>query len=180
MRRAIELTLTSDLAAPAPEVWAHASSMAGVNDELRPWVRMTHPADATDLASVDVPLGEVIIHSWLLAFGVVPFDRHALGLDEVHDDGAAGGAFVEESTSWLQRRWRHERTVVARGSGCVVTDRLVVQPRAPVGRLVRPVIAALFRHRHRRLVQRFGGAGAPVRSPRGGRPGTAERTGGAV
>ena len=33
----------SRLAAPADRVWAHATSMRGVNSELFPLVRMTHP-----------------------------------------------------------------------------------------------------------------------------------------
>lgn len=165
MPRAFEVRLESDLRAPAGSVWRHASSMAGVNAELGPWIRMTHPLQATDLASVEVPLGEVAFHSWLLALGVVPFDRHSLRLVEVHDRGEDGGGFVEESTSWMQRRWRHERTVEPAADGSKVSDRLLVEPRLPLTAPVRWLVTALFRHRHRRLVRRFGaGSGAPVRS----------------
>jgi hypothetical protein len=164
-----EVHLRTELRAPAAEVWRHASSMRGVNEELGPWVRMTHPSWATDLSSVEVPLGEVAFRSWLLALGVLPFDRHSLGLVEVRDGAEQGGGFVEESTSWLQRRWRHERDVEpAPGGGSTVQDRLVVRPRLAPAALVRPVVAALFGHRHRRLVRRFGAAGASVRSgPKG-------------
>ncbi len=165
MSRTFELQRSSELRAPAAEVWRHASSMRGVNDELGPWVRMTHPTWATDLSSVDPQLGQVAFRSWLLALGVVPFDRHALGLVEVHDRGERGGGFVEESTSWLQRRWRHEREVEpSNGGGCSVTDRLVVRPRLAPAAVVQPVVSALFGHRHRRLVRRFGDAGSSVRS----------------
>ena len=73
---------------------------------------------------------------------------------------------LEESSSWLQRRWRHERTLTSTESGgCTIEDRLVIEPRL---RLFRPVVSAvveqLFAHRHRRLVKRFGG---PVPSQRG-------------
>lgn len=150
----VEIERSSRLAASCEEVWRVVSTMAGVNDELRPFVRMTHPPAVTGLEGQDVPRGEVLFASWLLAFGVVPFDRHALALVSVE----TGRGFVEESTSWLQRRWRHERTLEpGADGGCVVTDRLTVQPR--VG-LLAPVVArtvgALFTHRHRRLRARFG------------------------
>jgi hypothetical protein len=168
MRTPVELSFRSELAADAATVWRHASSMAGVNHELGPWIRMTHPPGTTDLSTSEVPLGRVVFHSWLLAFRTVPFDRHALVLEQVGDRGGEGGVFAEESSSWMQRRWRHEREVSAVGDGCVVVDRLVVEPRLPVGFVVRHVVGALFRHRHRRLVDRFGqGPTSPVRSPRG-------------
>jgi hypothetical protein len=156
--RPIEIERSSEVAASRAEVWAVVSTMAGVNDELRPLVRMTHPPDRSSLDAADeqVPFGEVLFASWLLAGGLVPFDRHALVLASVEP----GVGFVEESTSWLQRRWRHERTLTDRpGGGCRVTDRLVVEPRVWA---VRPLAAALvgriFAHRHRRLVARFGAA----------------------
>lgn len=165
MGRSFEFRIRTELAAPAGDVWRHATSMAGVNEELAPWVRMTHPPRLADLSSGPLALGEVLFHSWLLAFGWVPFDRQSLRLLSVDDRGDGGGAFVENSTSWMQRRWRHERSVDPVGDGCVVEDRLVVEPRLPVGALARPVVAALFAHRHRQLVRRFGapaGAGAGV------------------
>jgi hypothetical protein len=36
----------SALLATADEVWAHALTMQGVNEELAPWVRMTVPREA--------------------------------------------------------------------------------------------------------------------------------------
>jgi hypothetical protein len=127
-----------------------------VNAELMPFVRMTHPRDRTTLDGETIAPGEVVFHSWLLVGGVVPFDRHALALERVIEDEG----FDEDSTSWLQRRWRHERRLIDEGDGtCTVTDHLVVEPRVP---LVRPlaarVVRFLFGHRHRRLVRRFGAA----------------------
>ncbi len=128
--------------------------MTGVNYELHPFIRMTSPQEHDTLPTeVD---GNVIFKSWLLLFGVVPLDRHALALASVH----VGVGFVEESSSWLQPRWRHERTLTAtEPGGCTIEDRLVIEPRL---RLFRPVVSAvvkqLFAHRHRRLVERFGGS----------------------
>jgi hypothetical protein len=152
----IDRTFTSELAAPVAEVWSVVSTMAGVNAELGPWLRMTHPAGIGSLEAELVAPGEVLFHSWLLVGGVLPFDRHALGLERV----LPGEGFDEESTSWVQRRWRHERRVAATArGGSTVTDHLVVAPRVA---LLRPVVdrlvSAVFRHRHRQLVRRFGPA----------------------
>ncbi len=156
---------TSRLAAPTGPVWRHATSMDGVNAELGPWVRMTHPAWATDISAAPELLGRVAFRSWLLAGGVVPFDRHALRLVAVEDRGLRGGAFEEDSTSWLQRRWRHDRVVEPAGTGTRVTDTVRIEPRVGFARPVTAVVVGfLFTHRHRRLVARFGAATGPVPS----------------
>ncbi|MHB1138044.1 MAG: hypothetical protein ACYC2O_03750 [Microthrixaceae bacterium] len=164
--RPIEVRRSSTLAAPAGRVWEHVTTMDGVNEELGPWVRMTHPAALRDLQSAPELVGRIAFHSWLLAGGVLPFDRHALRLVEVEDLGVDGGRFVEESTSWMQRRWRHVRTVApVEGAGdgtaadpaCTVTDELVVVPRIGLARpLVARIVPWLFERRHRRLLRRFG------------------------
>lgn len=151
--RVIEVERASTVAATPEAVWAVVSTMAGVNAELAPWVRMTHPADRASLDEQDVPLGEVLFPSWLLAFGVVPFDRHSLVLTSIEP----GQGFVEESTSWLQRRWRHERTLEpAAGGRTTVTDRLAVEPRVGLSApITRRVVGWLFTRRHHRLRSRF-------------------------
>lgn len=150
----IELRFTTTVATPRDVVWARVASMDGVNDELGPFVRMTHPAHLRSLADVEVVPGRVLHHSWLLAGGVLPFDRHSLALERVLD----GEGFDEESATLLQRRWRHERRLAdVPGGRTVVSDRLVVEPRIPFAApLTRLVVGFLFRHRHRRLVERFG------------------------
>lgn len=155
----VEFERSSVLAAPASQVWARVATMDGVNDELAPLVRMTHPATLSTLTDAgDELLGRVVFHSWLLAGGVVPMDRHALRLLAVEQRGELGGGFVEDSTSWLQARWRHERDVEAIDAHtCVVTDRLVVVPRLRVARpVVSAVVPRIFEHRHRVLRARFG------------------------
>ncbi len=156
------MTVASHLAAPRAQVWSEVATMAGVNDELAPWVRMTFPADRTQLDDRPVVAGEVVLRSTLLAGGVVPFDRHRLAFESV----TPGVGFVEESTSLLQRRWRHERTLSdAEDGGCVVVDRIVARPRlALAAPLVRRLVAATFRHRHRRLQARHGGRRAQDRA----------------
>ena len=152
----IELRFESRLAAPAAEVWAQASTMAGVNAELMPLLRMTVPAHAAafGLEQAQDRLGQVLFQSWLLLFGFLPFDRHALRLVQVYP----GCGFDEDSTSWLQKIWRHRRRIEPDGDGCRVIDVLEVQPRFAPAFLVRPLLRQVFAHRHRQLLRRFGGA----------------------
>ena len=150
----VELHFRTRVAAPVGEVWAVVSTMDGVNAELRPFVRMTHPAHLQSLVDAGIEPGVVVLRSWLLAGGFLPFDRHSLALERVID----GEGFDEESTSWMQRQWRHERRLTDHGDGtCTVADHLTIEPR--IG-LLRPVVARvvgfLFAHRHRRLAERFG------------------------
>lgn len=141
----------SHLAADASVVWAHAVTMEGINAELAPWVRMTLPPASLGRSIDDAPLGREAFASTLLAFGVLPFDVHHLTLVERSER-----AFVEESWSWLERCWRHERSVRAIGDGCEILDRVTVTPRLPISVLARPIVGAMFRSRHRALRLRFG------------------------
>jgi ligand-binding SRPBCC domain-containing protein len=146
----VEIERSTRLAAPAAEVWRHATSMAGVNAELSP-ITMSHPPDRTRLPD-DVELGRPLFVS-TLRLGPVPFDRHELtlvGLDP-------GRWFQEDSRSRLNRRWRHRRTVTPEGRGCIVTDRLEIDPRLPgAGRATRLLVGWIFDRRHRVLIRRFG------------------------
>jgi ligand-binding SRPBCC domain-containing protein len=153
MGRAFEIRLQSSLRASPEEVWAHASTMDGVNEELAPWVRMSVPPAARGRSLAAMPTGRVAFASWLLLLGVLPFDRHRLRLEEVDPEAR----FLERSSSLLQALWEHERRVEPEDGGTRVTDRLRVRPRLPLAALLtRPVVAALFAHRHRRLKRRFG------------------------
>jgi ligand-binding SRPBCC domain-containing protein len=127
------LELRASLHAPAAEVWAHAATMEGVNWELAPWLRMSVPRRVQGQTLADVETGKKAFVCVLLGHG-----------------------FDEESWSWLQRRWRHERRIESTTEGCVVVDRLTVSPRWLPVVLVKPLVRALFAARHRRLRTKFG------------------------
>jgi ligand-binding SRPBCC domain-containing protein len=145
------LDLSTANRASADRVWAHASTMEGVNEELRPWVRMSVLAAARGLRLADAPVGRVAFASVLLLFGFLPFDVHYRTLTRVHERG-----FDEDSWSRLQRRWCHQRRVTETNGGCVVTDQLTVVPRLAPALLVWPVVRWIFAARHRKLRARFG------------------------
>jgi ligand-binding SRPBCC domain-containing protein len=151
------ITHTSELAAPRDDVWRHATTMQGVNSELMPLVKMTVPSEARGLSIADAPTGEVAFHSWLLLGGALPFDRHALKLERIEP----GWEFVEESTSLMQKRWRHVRTLEDIDGGCRVTDEVTVEPRVPfLASIAARIVDRIFTHRHEQLREQFGVFGA--------------------
>jgi ligand-binding SRPBCC domain-containing protein len=153
LTRRAEFRISSRLAAPADAVWGRVASADGINDEIRPWMRMTVPRglDSLDIATIGPGrLGR----SWILLLGLLPVDYDDLGLEWIEP----GRGFLERSTMLSQRLWEHERTIEPVPGGCVLADRIAWEPRLPIpGAAARPLFAAFFRHRHRRLRRRFGG-----------------------
>ena len=144
--------VSSVVAAARPDVWARITSIDGINGELMPLFRMTHPPHMKDLSTVDVVPGRRIFRSWVLLFGVLPVDYDDLTLTRL----TPGIGFREQSPMLSQRLWIHERTLEDVPGGCRVTDRITYEPRfawlAPVYRAVLPRV---FAHRHRRLRRYF-------------------------
>jgi hypothetical protein len=139
-------------------VWRRAVTPEGINHELRPWMRMTVPRKLRGRTIDDVEPGQRLGRSWLLLFGLIPFDYDELGLAEL----GPGFRFLERSTMLSMRRWEHERTVQPGSEGtCEVTDRIAFELRRPLAllpglpSLVRALLARLFAHRHRQLVRYF-------------------------
>jgi hypothetical protein len=153
MRRA-EIAVSSELEASAEAVWARAIDPAGINDELRPLMRMTVPQGAEDFGLDELEPGH-IGRSWIFYLGFLPLDYDDLNIVRVEP----GRSFLERSSMLSMRLWEHERTLDPEGeSGCQVTDRLAWEPRLPLpGALLRPLIRTIFHHRHRRLRRALGG-----------------------
>jgi hypothetical protein len=158
MERRGEFHIASSLRAESAAVWERAMSAEGINAELGPALRMTVPRgmESLDLHGLEPgPLGR----SWLLLFGLIPVDYDEIGLERIEP----GRGFLERSTMLSQRLWEHERTIEAgKEGGTTISDRLAWEPRLPLpGKLLRPLIAAVFRHRHKQLQRHFGGAPLP-------------------
>jgi ligand-binding SRPBCC domain-containing protein len=148
-----EIVVTSRLGASPAAVWDRVISPEGINDEMRPWLRMTLPPGVERLDPETVELGKPIGRSWILLFGLIPFDYDDVTLVRLDP----GRGFLERSTMLSQRSWEHERTIEPTASGCQVTDRVSWQPRLGMpGRPLRPAIGWFFRHRHKRLRRHFG------------------------
>jgi hypothetical protein len=135
-------------------VWDWVTTPEGINDEMRPYLRMTLPPGVERLDPESIELGKPIGRSWILLFRLIPFDCDDVTLVRLDP----GHGFLERSKMLSQRVWEHERTIEAAEGGCTVTDRLSWQPRLglPAAPL-RPVIRWFFRHRHARLRRCFGG-----------------------
>jgi len=153
VRRRAEITLTSELSADAGAVWGRITDPAGINDELRPLMRMTVPRGARDFGLGELEPGK-IGRSWLLLFGFIPFDYDDLTIVRLEPERG----FLERSSMLSMRLWEHERTLEPIRQGhCRITDRLAWEPRLPLpGPLFHPLVHAIFSHRHRRLRKRFG------------------------
>jgi hypothetical protein len=152
VRRRAEITVTSELGADAATLWARITDPAGINDELRPLMRMTVPAGARNFGLDDPEPGR-IGRSWLLLFGFLPFDYDDLTIVRIEPECG----FLERSSMLSMRLWEHERMLTPVGEGrCRITDRVGWESRLPLpGLLFRPLVLAIFNHRHRRLRLRF-------------------------
>jgi hypothetical protein len=142
-----------------PQAFWQQMSMAAVNAELRPLVRMTAPAAWRNCPLAQWASGRVLFRSVILLFGCLPVDVHSLRLVSV----SPGHGFLERSTSWSNKQWQHERVTTSTAAGCVVTDTVTVEGRVPlITALLMPVYRLVFRHRHQRLRRLHGAASVGV------------------
>lgn len=149
-----EIRVSSQLDASPAEVWERVISPEGINDEMRPYLRMTLPAGIDEITPETVEIGVPIGRSWILLFGILPFDYDDVCLARLEPERG----FLERSKMLSQRVWEHERTIEPTEAGCTVTDRVSWQPRLGLsGHPLRPVIGWFFGHRHKRLQRHFGG-----------------------
>jgi ligand-binding SRPBCC domain-containing protein len=149
-----QFEISSRLPAPPDRVWAHATSMQGVNRELFPLARMTYPPEFASIDPRHVSLDRRVFRSWILAAGIVPIDYDDLTFVEWEP----GRRFLERSPMLTQREWQHERIVEPMDGGSIVTDRVRFLPRATaLGPLFLAVFRLAFRLRHRNLRRLFAG-----------------------
>lgn len=150
----IELQFASELNISREALWRGISTMRGVNAELKPLMRMTYPRGWADYDLAGAPTGEILFHSRMLLFGFLYVDLHSLILKEIRP----GEGFIEESFSWTNHLWKHERWLESLAPGrCRLRDRLTFAPRLGFTRpLLRAFVKMLFTHRHQVLRKRFG------------------------
>jgi ligand-binding SRPBCC domain-containing protein len=155
VERVCHFRITSTLAVEPARLWEHATSIAGVNQELWP-IRMSAPRSRLDES---VPLDQKLFVSRVTLFGVIPLDLHELGLAAFEP----GKSFHERSRTLLERRWEHRRTLTPRDNGSTeLEDDVRFEPRLFAG-VVKTVVARVFLRRHRALRRKFGsGDAAPV------------------
>ena len=145
-------SVSSLVPAPRARVWERVTTMEGVNAELMPIFRMTHPRAIAQLKPSDVVLGQRLFRSWVLLFGVLPVDYDDLTLMRL----TPNVGFSESSPMLSQRRWNHERTLEDADGATRVTDTIAFEPRVPwLGPLYARVFPLIFTHRHRRLRRAF-------------------------
>jgi ligand-binding SRPBCC domain-containing protein len=156
----------SSIVPAAPDaVWERVTAPVGINDELRPLLRMTVPAPMRGRGIGDVAPGQHLGRSCLLLFGVLPVEYDDITIAELEP----GQRFLERSSMLSMSRWEHERVITPAGRSCSVRDAVTFELRRPLARvpglecLVRSGLTRLFRHRHTRLGRHFG-------SVRPGRP----------
>ena len=143
---------SSALAIPASQFWADAT-LADVNAELAPWVRMTAPAAWELVPLRQWPTGQCLFRSWVLLLGFLPVDLHAFYLQSIDP----GRGFEERSSSVTNKRWEHSRAIASHNAGCLVVDSVRFESRLPlVGAMLLPVYRAIFRSRHRYLRRKHG------------------------
>lgn len=152
-----EVKVRSVVAAAPEALWARVTTAPGINHELGPWLRMTMPRSLRGASLDDVSLGVRLGRSWILLLGLIPIDFDDLMLAE----RGPGHRFLETSSTFTMSPWVHERVVVAAQGGSTVTDTLRFEPRGVARRsriarrLLRAIVGAIFRHRHRRLAAHF-------------------------
>lgn len=142
-----QFQVQSTLRVPA-EVLVDGLTMESVNRELAPLVRMTAPPEWRRCPIDRWEEGRLLFRSTILLLGLLPVDRHAFRLERI----LPGEGFLEASSSWMNREWRHERRILRAPAGCTVTDRVEVTGRLPwLTALLMPFYRLVFRRRHARL-----------------------------
>lgn len=145
-------SLSSQLGESQSEIIQDAFTMAGVNRELFPLVKMTAPKQWQQMPISEWPIGKPLFHSWLLLLGFIPIDRHQFLFADVREDG-----FIETSSSLTHELWQHERKISSQPEGINVEDYVCYRSRLPIlGGILKPIYQAVFRHRHYRLRKRYG------------------------
>lgn len=142
------LCFESRLRAARERVWAHASTLAGVNAELHP-LHMSGPKELRLRAAQAT--GRPLFYSVVTLYRMLPLDLHALTLLAVDE----GVGFHESSRSLLEQRWSHVRRLEDLDHGTRVIDMVDFSPRF-LRSLTFSIVGRVFARRHAYLRRAFG------------------------
>jgi hypothetical protein len=165
MPASFALTIRSHVRASRDDVWEHATSIHGINAELGPWIRISHPAGQPRLIDEQTTSDRSAINVTILLGGIIPVDRMGLHIER----WTPGSSLREHNASILHKRWIFDRSLQDTADGsCEIVDRLVYEPRLPgIGYFTLPLVARIIQSRHRTLRKLFGSdETAPPRTTR--------------
>ena len=124
----------------------------GVNYELNPIVYMTTPNEWKSRLLTEAPVNKKLFSSVILLFHFIPVDIHNIYFRQVLENG-----FKESSNSIMMKEWKHNREVKKFKQGCILTDQISFSTRIPfLDVIIKPIYSYVFRHRHKRLYNKFG------------------------
>lgn len=127
-------------------------TMAGVNEELHPFLHMSSPIEWRTQPISGWPINTRLFKSWITLAGVIPVDRHQFEFKAIHRHG-----FKECSSSFFNHEWHHERTIEASAEHSIIRDSVHYTSKVAVaGILMKPLYQAIFKHRHRKLRLKYG------------------------
>ena len=144
----MESILKSDIERLSKELF----TMKGVNEELYPIVTMSAPTIWKSKPITDWPKNTKLFKSRINFLGYIPIDLHDFEFSDISKDG-----FKENSSSLMNKQWKHERSIVQSGDDVIVRDRVDYESKVGlVGLLLKPVYKSIFRHRHSKLKAKYG------------------------
>ena len=148
----IEINMESRLKEDENVLSDEVLSIGGVNYELGPALKMGAPEIWQHTSIADWPEGRFLFNSVVWFLKVIPIDVHFFKMINVSKLG-----FEEASSTLLNKKWCHERTIESSDDGTIIRDQIRYQSRIPlVGNILKPIYSMIFKHRHSRLVHRYG------------------------
>ena len=143
----MEIEIISRFKAGPEQVAKQTLLMDGVNRELSPWIKMTCPHSMRSIPIERWPVEKPLFNSIILLFGFLPIDRHKFYFRIVSPTG-----FSEDSSTLLNRHWRHTRQIKPHDKGTELVDTLEFEAYfKPLEYFLRPVYLFVFKQRHKRL-----------------------------
>jgi hypothetical protein len=117
MGRTAEITVSSRLGASPADVWERVTTPEGINDEMRPYLRMTIPRGVEQLDLESIEIGKKVGRSWILLFGWIPA---AASSSVRRCSASASGNTSGHSTTTAVAAWSPTESVGSPALACPV------------------------------------------------------------